>query len=88
MGGATREEGEGKRPRRLAPKDTPMRTPARREPVRPRKAKEAGKQAPNTRKNNTSHKDRTQDKEEPKAAEEPESQGHYTAREAKQVLTL
>ena len=44
-------------------------------------AKEAGKQAPNTRRNNTSHKDRTQDKEEPQIAGKPESQGDQTARE-------
>ena len=80
-GGATREEGEGKRPRRLASKDTPKRTPARREPVRPRKAKEAGKQTPNTRRKNTSHKDRTPDKEEPKTTGKPGSQGDQTARE-------
>ena len=49
---------------------------------------EARKQAPKTRRSNTSHKDRTQDKEEPKAAEEPESQRDHTAREANQVLNL
>ena len=49
--------------------------------MRLRKAKEAGKQAPNTRRNNTSHKDRTLDNEEPKAAEKPENQGDQTARE-------
>ena len=46
-----------------------------------RQAKEARKEAPDTRRNNTSHKDRTQDKEEPKAAEKPENQGDQTARE-------
>ena len=37
--------------------------------MRLRKAKEAGKQAPNTRRNITSYKDKTQDKEGPKAVE-------------------
>ena len=49
--------------------------------MRLRKAKDAGKQAPNTRRNNTSYKDKTQDKEEPKAVEKPENQGDQTARE-------
>ena len=61
LGEATKEEGEGKRPRRQASKGTPKITPAKRKPVRLRKAKEAGKQAPNTKRNNTSDKDRTQD---------------------------
>ena len=49
--------------------------------MRPRRAKEAGKQTPNTRKKNTSHKDRTPDKEEPETTGKPESQGDQTARE-------
>ena len=75
------EEEDRKRPRRQACKGTPKRTPTRIEPVRLRKAKEAGKQAPNTRRNNTSHKDRTEDKEEPKSVKKPENQGDQTARE-------
>ena len=81
LGGAPREEEDRKRPRRQACKGTPKRTPTRREPVRLRKAKEARKQAPNTRRNNISHKDKTQDKEEPKAVEKPENQRDQTARE-------
>ena len=50
--------------------------------MRPRKAKEAGKQTPNTRKKNTSpHKDRTSDKEEPKVMGKPESQEDQIARQ-------
>ena len=49
--------------------------------MRLRKAKEAGKQTPNTRKKNTSHKDGTSDKEEPEVTGKLESQGDQIARE-------
>ena len=75
------EEENKKRPRSEASKCTPKGTPVRKVPVRLRKAKEAGKKAPNNRRSNTSNKGKTQDKEEPKAAEQPENQGDKTSRE-------
>ena len=49
--------------------------------MRLKKAKEARKKAPNSRRSNTSNKGKTQDKEEPKAAKQPENQGDKTSRE-------